>query len=80
MIGNRAWVTDISVYDGVVVPGQVKADGFDAVCIKLGEGNWMDPNAVMNWGHFKGVLPRQGYWLIDDRWTLDSHINALLGL
>jgi hypothetical protein len=78
MIGNRAWITDISVYDGIVIPAQVKTDGFDAVCIKLGEGNWLDPNGAMNWAHFKGILPRQGYWVLDDRWTLDSHINALL--
>lgn len=78
MIGNRAWITDIFAGDGIVVPAQVKADGFDAVCIKMGEGNWYDPNFVMNWGHFKGVLPRQAYWLIDDRWTLASHIAAIL--
>lgn len=78
MIGNRAWIMDISVWDGVVVPSLVKQDGFDAVCIKMGEGNWYDTMFVTNWGHFKGVLPRMPYWLVDDRWTLDSHISQIM--
>lgn len=78
MIGTRPQIVDVYAGDGKVDFEVLAANGADGFCIKAGQGNWIDANFFVNWKNAKGVKPRQPYWLLDPRSTVQDHIDAIL--
>ena len=77
-------LTDISQYDDIAETPQtvdfekMKEKGAQGTIIKVGEGDWIDKNALKFYTNSKGVILRGLYWFLDSRYEPIAQVKKFV--